>query len=64
MSAYLEKNSAHAQISENAKIASVIVSFFSAVVFKWIREIFHKRLRTKFLMVLENAMIFLTELGL
>ena len=33
MSAYLEINSAHAQISENAKIAAVIVSFCPLTVF-------------------------------
>ena len=51
VNAYLQINSAHAQISENAKIAAVIVSFcpptFSDKLYdlyiKWMREIFHKR---------------------
>ena len=56
MSAYLEINSAHEQISENAKIAAVIVSFcpltFSDklydLYFKWMRKSFHKRYTTIF----------------
>ena len=32
--------------------------------FKWIKEIFHKRLTTKVLMELGNALIFLTELAI
>ena len=62
MSAYLGINSAHAQFSENAKIATVIVSFFPLaffdklydLYFKWIQEIFHETLTTKFLMALGN----------
>ena len=50
MRAYLEINSAYAKISENPKIAAVIVSFcpltffdkLYALYFKWMKQIFHK----------------------
>ena len=51
---YLEVNFEHAQISENAKIAALIVAFFPLtffdilydLYFKWMREIFHKKVMT------------------
>ena len=51
VSPHLEKNSAHAKISEYAEIAALIVSFCPLTFFdklydfyfKWMREIFHKR---------------------
>ena len=73
MSAFLEINSAHMQISKYAKVAPVILSLFLLTFFfaklydlhfKWIKGIFHKRLTTKLLMALGNALIFLTELSI
>ena len=63
VSAYLGITSAHAQFSKNAKIATVIVSFFPLVFFdklydvyfKWIKEIFHERLTANFLIALGNS---------
>ena len=60
VSAYLRIKSAHAQSSKNAKIATAIVSFFLLaffdklydLYFKWMKEIFHERLTTNFLMAL------------